>query len=111
MFVTAFFRLDGIPQHARHVALDVLAVEVGQHDPRRRKDGHVAVAEKVDIARVMQDSRNVRGYEVFALAQPHDGGRSVARNDDLVRLVGRDHAHGEGAPEVPHGAAHPIFER
>ena len=92
-------------------ALDGLAVEVGELDAFEREDGHVAVGEKVDVARVVEDAGNVGGNEVFALAYADDDGRSGAGGDDLVGLGGGENAESEGAGEVLDGAADGVFKQ
>ncbi len=55
--------------------------------PSQREDGHVAVGEEVDIARVVQDAGNVGGDEVLAVAHADDDGRTRSRGHNLVRLA------------------------
>ena len=92
-------------------ALDGLAVEVGELDAGGREDGHVAVGEEVDVARVVQDAGNIGGDEVLALAHADDHGRAEAGGDDLVGLGGGEHAQRKGSGEALDGAAHGVFER
>ena len=110
VLVAALFRLDGIPLDARDLALDGLAVEVGELDAVAGEDGHVAVGEEIDIARVVQDAGNVGGDEVFALAHADDDRRAGARGDDLVGLGGGEDAEGKGARQPLDGAAHGSFQ-
>ena len=93
------------------VALDGVAVEVGELDAGQGEDGHVAVGEEVDVARVVQNAGNVGGDEGLALADADDDGRAEARDDDLVRLGGREHAQRKGSGEALDGAADGNFER
>ena len=67
-------------------------------------------AEEEQVARVIQNRGHVGGDEVFVFAQPDDGGRAVARGDDLVGLVDRDHAEREHAGQFLHGFAHGFFK-
>ena len=92
-------------------ALDGLAVEVGELDAIEREDGHVAVGEEVDIARVVEDAGNVGSDEVFAVAYADDDGRSGARGDDLVGLGGGEDAESEGSGEALDGAADGVFKQ
>ncbi len=54
--------------------------------PSQRQNGHVAVGEKVDIARVVQNAGNIGGNEVLALAHPDHNRGPRTRGDDLVWL-------------------------
>ncbi len=92
-------------------ALDGVAVEVGELDAGQREDGHVAVGEEVDVARVVQNAGHVGGDKGLALAHADDHRRSEARGDDLVRLGGRQHAQRKGPGQPLDGAAHRDFER
>ena len=111
VLVAALFRLDGIPLDALKLALDGLAVEVGELDAVEGEDGHVAVGEEVDVAGVVEDAGDVGGDEVFAFADADDDGRAGARGDDLVGLGGGEDAESEGAGEALDGAADGVFER
>ena len=93
------------------LALDGLAVEVGELDAVEGEDGHVAVGEEVDVAGVVEDAGNVGGDEVFAFADADDDGRSGAGGDDLVGLGGGEDAEGEGSGEALDGAADGIFKK
>src|SRR6202795_4305684 len=61
VFVAALFRLDWIPLDALDLALDGLAFKVGEGDTIEREDGHVAVGEEVDVARVVENAGDVGG--------------------------------------------------
>ena len=111
MLVAAFFRLDGVPRDAGEVALDGVAVEVGELDAGQREDGHVAVGEEVDVARVVKNAGNVGGDEGLALAYADDDRRAEARGDNLVRLGGGENAQGKRAGEALDGAADGDFKR
>ena len=97
--------------NAGDVALDGVAVEVGELDAGEGEDGHVAVGEEVDVAGVVEDAGNVGGDEGLALADADDDGRAEAGDDDLVRLGGGEDAEGEGSGEAFDGAADGDFER
>ena len=70
--------------------LDGTAFEVGELHALRRYDGEIAIAKEEQIARVIQNRRNIRGNEEFVFAQADYGGRSIAGGDDLVGLIGGD---------------------
>ena len=93
------------------VALDGVAVEVGERDAGGGEDGHVAVGEEVDVAGVVEDAGDVGGDEVLAVADADDDGRAEAGGDDLVGLGGGEDAEGEGSGEALDGAADGVFER
>ena len=92
-------------------ALDRVAVKVGQLDAGQRQDRHVAVGQKIDVARVVQDAGHVGGDKRLAFAHADDHRRANARGDNLVRLGGRKHAQRKGAGEALHRAAHGLFQR
>ena len=93
------------------LALDGLAVEVGELDAGGGEDGHVAIGEEVDVARVVENAGNVGGDEGLAFADADDDRRAEARGDDLVGLGGGENAQREGAGEALDGAADGCFER
>ena len=97
--------------NARDGALDGLAVEVGELDAGEGEDGHVAVGEEVDVARVVQDAGDVGGDERLAFADADDDGRAEAGGDDLVGLGGGEDAERKGSGEALDGAADGDFER
>ena len=111
VLVAALFRLDRVPLDALEFALDGLAIEVGQLDAVEGEDGHVAVGEEIDVARVVENAGNVGGDEVLAFANADDDGRAGARGDDLVGLGRGENAECEGSGEALDGAADSIFER
>ena len=79
------------------LALDGVAVEVGELDAGWRQDRDVAIGEKVDVARVVQNSRHVAGDKRLAFADADDDRRSEARGDNLVGLGCRQNAESKGA--------------
>ena len=101
---------DGVPGDALGLEWDGSAVEVGKGDAGASEDGDFAVGEEVDVAGVMEDSWDVGGEEVLALADADDGGWTHAGGDELVGLVGGEDADGEGSGEVFDGAADGFFE-
>ena len=94
-----------------HLALHGLAVKIGQRDALGGQHGHVAVAKEEQVARVVQDGRNVAGDKVLILAQADDRRRAVARRDDLVRRVAADDGQSEDALQHLHRLAHGLFQR
>ncbi len=100
MLEAALFRHDRVPGDVLDLAVDGLAVEVGELHACRGDDGEIAVGEEEQVARVIEDCGNIGGDEVFVFAQADDGGRTVARGDDLVGLIDGDHAQREDAGQL-----------
>src|SRR5205085_8597412 len=84
----ALFCLDGIPGHALRLALDRLAVEIGELDSGRRNHREVTIGQEEQIAGVMENGGNVGRHEVLILAKSNNRRRAVASSHDLVRLIG-----------------------
>ena len=95
---------------ARQLALNGLAVEVGQGDAFRRQHGHVAIGQKVDIAGVMQDAGHVGGDKGLALAHADHNRRAGARGHNLVRLRRGENAQRKGAGEALDRRAHRVLQ-
>ena len=74
-------------------------------------DRDLAVAEKEDVARVLQNRWNVRSDEKLAIAETDHDRRPLAHGDDRVRFVGVDDREGEDAAQLSDGGAHSLFER
>ena len=97
MLVSALFGHDRVPGDVLHRTGDGLAVEVGELHAFRSDDREVAIAEEEQIARVVKDGGHVGGDKIFIFAKADDGGRTIARGDNLVRLVDGNHAEREYA--------------
>src|SRR5208337_1401360 len=102
---------DGVPLNAGDGALDGIAFKISELDAGEREDGHVAIGEEVDVARVVQDAGNVGGDEGFTLADADDDGRPGAGGDDFVGFGGGENAEREGSREALDGAADGHFKR
>ena len=111
VLVAAFFRLDRIPLDARELALDGLAVEVGQLHAPGREDGHVAIGEKVDIARVVQNAGHVGGDKDSPSPTPMTTGGPERAATILSGSAAERTAQRKCAGEALDGAAHRIFQR
>ena len=72
--------------------------------------GQIAIGEKEKIAGVIEERGHIAGDKVFILAEADDGRWTIARGDDLVRIVNRDHYQREHAGEFLHRFAHGFFE-
>src|SRR5712692_5259378 len=103
-------RHDGIPGDVLRLPLHRLAVEIGNPHSLLSDHGKIAIGQKEKIAGVIEDGGHVGGYEVFVLAEADDGGRSVARRDDLVRFVDRYYHQRENAGEFLDGFAHSFLQ-
>ena len=68
MLEAALFRHDRVPGDVLYLASDGMAVEVGQLHAAGSDHCQVAVAEEEQIARVIQDRRDVAGDEVLIVA-------------------------------------------
>ena len=66
MLEAALFRHDRIPGNSLDRGLDRIAFEVGYANGVSVDDGHLAVAEKKDVARVLQNWRNIRSDKKLA---------------------------------------------
>ena len=71
----------------------------------------VAVGQKVDVARVVQNAGHVGGDKGLALAHADDHRRTEPGGNDLVRLEGREDAQRKGSGEPLDGAADGHFQR
>src|SRR5262245_43938135 len=87
MLEPALFGLDRVPVDALNLRLDLRALPVGDADAATRQCYDFVVAQEEEVARVRQQRRNVRGYELFAVAQSDDDRRAEPRGHDLFRLV------------------------
>ena len=87
-----------------------LAVEIGDLHAFLGDHGKVAIGEKEKIAGVIEERGHVAGDEVFVFAEADDRGRSIARRDDLVRIVDRDHHQREHSGEFLDRLAHRFFQ-
>ncbi len=97
MLEAALFRHDRVPGNVLHLAHDGLPVEIGKLHAVRGDYREIAIGQKEQVAGVIQNRGHVGGHEILVLAQPDDGGRAVARGNDLVRFVRRDHRQREYA--------------
>src|SRR5437867_120164 len=83
-----------------HAAVEWAPLEVGQSHTFRREDGHVAVHQEENVARVVQNRRNIGSDEVLVVAQPDYGRRSRPDSHDLIRFAFRDDGQGKYAADL-----------
>ncbi len=88
MLVAALFGHDGVPGDVLDGALRRRGPRVHDAHALRREHGDVTVGEKEDVARVIEDRRDIAGDEVFVLAEADHGRRTASRGDDLVGVFG-----------------------
>jgi len=75
-----------------------------------REDGHLAIVQVHHVARVLENRRHVAGDVVLAFTQSDEQRTSLARRDDLLGIVGRDHRDAVGALHEGEGVDHRLFE-
>src|SRR5208283_177313 len=85
--------------------------EVGQLHAGRCNGGEVAIGKEEQVARVIEDCRNIAGDEILVFAEADDGRRPIARGHNLVRLVSRNDSNSEDASQQLHGFADRFFQR
>src|SRR5208283_868090 len=64
MLVAALFRHDRVPGDLVGGPLHRLAIEICNANPISRQHSDIAIREKENVARVLQQCRNVAGHEV-----------------------------------------------
>src|SRR5208283_237092 len=111
MLEAALLSHDGVPGDVLHLALDVLAFEVGQLHTGRRNGGEVAVGEEEQVARVIENCRYIAGDEILIFAEADDGRRTIARGHDLVWLVSGNDSNREDAGQQFYRFADRFFQR
>ena len=110
MLVAGLFGGNGIPGDPRRGLGDRGAGKIGEDRAGLRDHSHLLVAQEHDVARVLQDGRNVGGHEVLTVAKADHHGRTVAHGHDLLRVVGREQHQREEPAQARHGAAHRAVE-
>ena len=60
---------------------------------------------------MLENGGRVGGDEILALADADENRGALARDDDLARLVARDHRQAVGADDVRQRPDHPLFQR
>ena len=80
-------------------------------DPHRRKDRDIAVRKKEDVARVLENRRNITGDKTFILAKSNDRRRTETGRNNLVRVSRGKNCKGIDSGELLDALAHCVFER
>ena len=91
MFEAALFRHDRIPGNALDCRLHRICFKVCYAHCLFVNNGHFAIAQKKDVARVLQYRGNVGSNKKLAVAQPDDDGRPLPHGDDHIGLIGVDY--------------------
>src|ERR1051325_6151837 len=111
MLESALFRQDRIPGYVLYLALNRLPFEIGEMNSVAGNDCKIAIAQEKQVARVIENRRNVRGHEIFIFPEADDGGRAIARGNDLVWIVDGDDGKRKHAGKLRDGFADCIFQR
>ena len=86
-----FFRHAGVPGNVVGGAHHRLTRKVSEAHAGGCDDGHFAIVEKQDFARVGKDGGSIGGDKIFVVPYSDDRRRSVARHHDLVTLSFQNH--------------------
>src|SRR5262249_13830353 len=110
MLVAPLLGHHGIPLNVLHRPIDWPPLKIREPHALRRQHGHVAIQEKVNVSRVRQDGRDVRGDEVFAFSQPDHYRRAQPSGHDLIGITLGDGRQGEDTAQLPHGGPHGLLQ-
>ena len=100
-----------IPRHALRRFRARIAGEIAERDALPRDHRHLLIVQEHDVARVAEDRGDVRGDEVFVLANADDDRRAVARRHQLLRVVGGHQHEREEPADALQADARRLFER
>ena len=98
------FRGLGVPLDMRPLLLDPLAVDVVELRAVLGEAGDLQVADVIDVARVLEQRRDVGGEERLPFARADDHGAVLARGEDLLWVVRKEHGQRVGAADAHHAA-------
>ena len=90
MLEAALLSHDRIPGNALNRGFNRVAGTVGDAHGVLGENGHLAIAEKKDIARVLKNRRNIRSYKEFVVAEADHNRRTLPHRDDRVGFIGVD---------------------
>ncbi len=110
MRVSAALDLREVPVDVRNLLLDLDRVHVDDAVAIGLQDGHLAVFEIDDLARMRENRRDVAGDEVLVFAQSEEQRASLARGDDLVGVDARDHRDAVRPLDLKQRFEHRILE-
>src|SRR5215469_339762 len=86
MLEPTLFRHDRVPRNLRRRTVDRLTFEVAETNALWGQNSHLAITEKEDAARMLQNGRNIARHEEFTIAQTHHDWGPQPSGHDLVRI-------------------------
>ena len=98
--VAALFGCLHIPVRRQHRALHRLGKFIVEADALGRAHGHVALFQHAVATGILEQGRDIRRYEVFALAPAHDERAFALDCKDGVRAVPEQHSQRIAAPHL-----------
>src|SRR5882672_696999 len=110
VLVPALFRHDGIPGHVVGGTLDRAAVVVHHAHALRGKNGDVAVREEKNLARMLEQGRDVTGNEILFLAETDYRGRAEACSHNFLWILGGEENQRVNAAQFLERAAHGFLQ-
>src|SRR5690348_919608 len=87
MLKAALFGHHWVPSDVLRRASDRAIFEIEKFYALWREHGNLAIAQKKDAARVLQNRGDVARDEKFVIAQADNDRRSHARRDNLLRIA------------------------
>ena len=98
--VAALFGGFHVPVRRQHRALHRLGKFIVEADALGRAHGHVALFQHAVATGILEQGRDIRRYEVFALAPAHDERAFALDCKDGVRAVPEQHSQRIAAPHL-----------
>ena len=102
MLVAALLRGLGVPGDGRQFLFDLLPVDIVEMHLSFREDGHLHVADVIDVARVLEDRGHVGGDVGPVRSLSHDQRAVLPRAVQAVRFIFEEDAEGVGSPDPEH---------
>ncbi len=93
-----------------YLALDGLAVEIGELHSLLCNYGEIAIGKEKQVAGVKQDRGHVGGDEVFVFAETNDGRRAITGSHNLIRVVNGDHDQRKYSRQFLNSLTYGLFE-
>jgi hypothetical protein len=91
MGIAGLFSHDRIPGNVVRRLLDLTALEIRERHAGPLDDGHLAIVEEHDVARMAENGRDIGRHEEFILAEPDDDRRAIPDGNDRVRIFRGNH--------------------
>src|SRR5215213_210630 len=111
MLEAALLRHDRIPRDPLDRRLHGVAFEISDAHGVLVDDCDFTVAEEEDVARVLENRRNVRGNKKLAVTKTDDDRRTLSHGDDGIRLVRVDDRECEDAAKFADSRSYCLLER